>query len=66
MKPLSNRPKSQIISPVGAPANVSAAAAEAAGVAFAKELADRDLLRAYGCLDGFLYPASDLEPHDVS
>jgi hypothetical protein len=66
MKPLSNRPKSQVISPVGAPANVSAAAADAAGVAFAKEVADRDLLRAYGCLDGFLYPASDLVPHDVS
>jgi len=66
MKPLSDRPKSQIISAVGAHANVSAAAADAAGVALAKEVADRDLLRAYGCLDGFLYPASEWEPHDVS
>ena len=66
MKPLSDRPKSQIISAVGAHANVSAAAADAAGVALAKEVADRDLLRAFGCLDGFLYAASDWEPHHVS
>jgi hypothetical protein len=66
MKPLSDRPKSQIISAVGAHANVSLAAADAAGVALAKEVADRDLLRAYGCLDGFLYPASDWESYDVN
>jgi hypothetical protein len=66
MKPLSDRPQSQIISAVGAHANVAAGAPDAAGVALANEAADLDLLRAYGCLDGFLYPAPDREPDHVS
>ena len=66
MKPLSDRPQSQIIFPVGAHANVAAGVPDTAGVALAKEAADLDLLRAYGCLDGFLYPAQDREPDHVS
>ena len=66
MKPLSDRPQSQIIPAVGAHANVAAGAPDAAGVALAQEVADLDLLRAYGCLDGFLYPAPDREPDHVS
>ena len=66
MKPLSDRPQSQIISAVDTPVNIAAGELDAACVAFAKEAADLDLLRAYGCLDGFLYPAPDREPDHVS
>jgi hypothetical protein len=66
MQPLSDQPKSQIIAAVGAHANASAAPADAADVALAKEAADRDLLRAYGCIDEFVYAASDWEAHEVS
>jgi hypothetical protein len=66
MKPLSDRPQSQTISAVNVHANSAAGAPEAADVALAKEATDLDLLRAYGCLDGFLYPAPDREPEHVS
>jgi hypothetical protein len=80
MKPLSERPQNQIISTVGTdpdamqgghwpdPAaertDVFARNADAARVESAKQLADLDLLRAYGCLDGLLYPDAnpDREP----
>jgi hypothetical protein len=66
MKPLSDRPQSQINSAVDAHPNIAAETPDAACVALAKEAADLDLLRAYGCLDGFLYHAPDREPDPVS
>lgn len=66
MQPLSDQPKGQIFAAGGAHANASAAPADAADVALAKEAADRDLLRAFGCIDEFVYPASDLEAQEVS
>jgi hypothetical protein len=66
MKPLSDRPQGQIIPAVGVQANIASEAQDAARAALAKEAADLDLLRAFGCLDGVLYPASDREPDPVS
>jgi hypothetical protein len=66
MKPHSDRSQSQINSAVNADANVAAGAPDAACAALAKEAADLDLLRAYGCLDGLLYPVPDREPDPVS
>ena len=75
MKPLSDRPQNQTISPVGTDADamqgkqcpdptaertdVAARNVDAARVESAKRVADLDLLRAYGCLDGLLYADAD-------
>jgi hypothetical protein len=67
MKPLTDQPQNPIRAtvdtcPSGAAANAEPAAgiADAAHVESARHVAELDLLRAFGCLDSFLYPDREL------
>jgi hypothetical protein len=70
MKPLTDQPQNQISTPVDTdaeyPSGTAAIAGPAAGIADAAHVestqyvANLDLLRAFGCLDSFLYPDREL------